>query len=168
MNMGIKGAALATVVSRMVSCVFVLWFLLGKDTKLRLRFRNMRLNKSILTRVLALGASPFFMTTSEGVMHICFNMRVLKYGGDIAVSAMTVLFSMFQFINLPLTGISQGSQPIVGFNSAPDLVSLGSRMLRVYISGCFFIGANSLYQQTYTSMREGKMCKWRYHRLKIC
>ena len=79
-------------------------------------------------------------------MHICFNMRVLKYGGDIAVSAMTVLFSMFQFINLPLTGISQGSQPIVGFNSAPDLVSLGSRMLRVYISGCFFIGANSLYQ----------------------
>ncbi len=200
MNMGIKGAALATVVSQMVSCVFVLWFLLGKDTKLRLRLRNMRLNKSILTRVLVLGASPFFMTTSEGIMHICFNMQVLKYGGDIAVSAMTILFSMFQFINLPLTGISQGSQPIVGFNygakdygrvrqtlryatiactsfslcgttlmllfpsffirlfnSDPELVSLGSRMLRVYIFGCFFIGANSLYQQTYTSMGEGKM-----------
>ena len=160
----------------------------------------MKLKKEILTRVLVLGASPFFMTTPEGVMHICFNMQVLKYGGDIAVGAMTILFSMFQFINLPLTGIAQGSQPIVSFNYGakeygrvkqtlgyaivactafslcgttlmvlfpsffirlfnrdPELVNLGSRMLRVYISGCFFIGANSLYQQTYTSMGEGKM-----------
>ncbi|MCI8888364.1 MAG: MATE family efflux transporter [Hungatella sp.] len=200
LNMGIKGAALATVVSQMVSCVFVMWFLLGKNTKLCLRLKNMRIKKGILTRVLVLGASPFFMTTSEGIMHICFNMQVLKYGGDLAVSAMTILFSMFQFINLPLTGVAQGSQPIVSFNygagdygrvkktlryaiiactafslcgttlmllfpaffirlfnSDPALVSLGARMLRVYIFGCFFIGANSLYQQTYTSMGEGRM-----------
>lgn len=200
MNLGIKGAALATVVSQLVSCVFVLQFLMGKNTKLRLCLKTMKLKKEILTRVLVLGASPFFMTTSEGVMHICFNMQVLKYGGDIAVGAMTILFSMFQFINLPLTGIAQGSQPIVSFNYGakeygrvkqtlgyaivactafslcgttlmvlfpsffirlfnrdPELVNLGSRMLRVYISGCFFIGANSLYQQTYTSMGEGKM-----------
>lgn len=200
LNMGIKGAALATVVSQMVSCVFVMWFLLGKNTKLCLRLKNMRIKKGILTRVLVLGASPFFMTTSEGIMHICFNMQVLKYGGDLAVSAMTILFSMFRFINLPLTGVAQGSQPIVSFNygagdygrmkktlryaiiactafslcgttlmllfpaffirlfnSDPALVSLGARMLRVYIFGCFFIGANSLYQQTYTSMGEGRM-----------
>lgn len=200
MGMGIKGAALATVVSQMISCIFVLWFLTGKNTKLRLRLRTMRIDKTVITRVLILGASPFFMSTSEGVMHICFNMQVLKYGGDLAVGAMTILFSMFQFINLPLTGISQGSQPIVSFNYGardygrvrqtlqlatvactlfslcgttlmmlfpaffirlfnrdPQLVELGARMLRVYISGCFFIGANSLYQQTYTSMGEGKM-----------
>ncbi len=200
MNMGIKGAALATVVSQLISCVFVLQFLLGKNTKLRLGMKTMKLKKDVLTRILVLGASPFFMTTSEGVMHICFNMQVLKYGGDIAVGAMTILFSMFQFINLPLMGISQGSQPIVSFNygageygrvrktlryaiiactafslwgttlmllfpsffirlfnTDPELVSLGAGMLRVYISGCFFIGANSLYQQTYTSMGEGKM-----------
>lgn len=200
MDMGIKGAALATVVSQAISCVFVLCFLTGKTTKLRLRLGNMKLDKTILGRVLVLGASPFFMTTSEGIMHICFNMQVLKYGGDLAVGAMTILFSMFQFINLPLTGIAQGSQPIVSFNYGakdykrvrqtlgyavigctsfslcgtalmllfpaffirlfnrdPQLVELGARMLRVYISGCFFIGANSLYQQTYTSMGEGKM-----------
>ena len=133
-------------------------------------------------------------------MQICFNVQMLKYGGDLAVSAMTILFSMFQFVNLPLTGVAQGSQPIISFNygakeygrmretlklamrvclafslctttlmmlfpsffirlfnSEPELVTLGSRMLRVYIAGCFFIGANTLYQQTYTSMGEGKM-----------
>lgn len=200
MGMGIKGAALATVVSQAISCIFVLDFLTGKSTKLRLKLRNMKLDKTILGRVLVLGVSPFFMTTSEGIMHICFNIQVLKYGGDLAVGAMTILFSMFQFINLPLTGIAQGSQPIVSFNYGakdygrvrqtlgyaviactsfslcgtalmmlfpsffirlfnkdPRLVELGAGMLRVYISGCFFIGANSLYQQTYTSMGEGKM-----------
>lgn len=200
MDMGIRGAALATVVSQMVSCIFVFWFLLGRRTRLRLRLRNMRPDTSVMKQILTLGAAPFFMTTSEGVMHICFNMQVLKYGGDLAVSAMTILFSMFQFINLPLTGIAQGSQPIVSFNygakaygrvrdilkhavlaaavfsfcgtvlivlfpgffirifnSDPELVRLGARMLRVYISGCFFIGANTIYQQSYTSLGEGKM-----------
>lgn len=198
MDMGIRGAALATVVSQMVSCIFVFRFLLGRRTRLRLC--NMRPDTSVMKQILTLGAAPFFMTTSEGVMHICFNMQVLKYGGDLAVSAMTILFSMFQFINLPLTGIAQGSQPIVSFNygakaygrvrdtlkhavlaaavfsfcgtvlivlfpgffirifnSDSKLVRLGARMLRVYISGCFFIEANTIYQQSHTSLGEGKM-----------
>jgi len=82
LNMGIKGAALATVVSQMASCIFVLYFLLGKKTKLRLRIKNMKLCKTILVRVFVLGASPFFMTTSEGIMHICFNMQVLRSLGN--------------------------------------------------------------------------------------
>ena len=198
-QMGIAGAALATVLSQMVSCLFVLWFLLGKRTQIRLRVKAMRLKKAVFQKILVLGASPFFMSTSEGVMQICFNTQMLKFGGDLAVSALTILFSMFQFINLPLTGIAQGSQPIVSFNygakdygrvrqtlryalaactafslcgtilmllfpsffirlfnTDPELVELGSRMLRVYIAGCFFIGANTLYQQTYTSLGEGK------------
>ena len=199
-GMGIAGAALATVLAQMVSCAFVLWFLLGKRTQIRLRVKKLRLKRAPFQRVMALGASPFFMSTSEGIMQICFNVQMLKYGGDLAVSAMTILFSMFQFVNLPLTGVAQGSQPIISFNygakeygrmretlryamrvclafslctttlmmlfpsffirlfnSDPELVELGSKMLRVYICGCFFIGANSLYQQTYTSMGEGKM-----------
>lgn len=200
MDMGIRGAALATVLSQLVSCLFVLRFLTGKRTGLRLRLKDLKLRKETFAKILALGASPFFMPVSEGVMQICFNMQMLKYGGDLAVSAMTILFSLFQFINLPLTGIAQGSQPIVSynfgagnygrvretmkyaasacifvsfcgtalmllfpaafislFNSDPDLTALGAPMLRVYISGSFFIGAYMLYQQTYTALGEGRL-----------
>lgn len=108
-HMGIAGAALATVLAQMVSCIFVLCFLLGKRTQIRLRLKKMRLKTGPFKRVMILGASPFFMTSSEGVMQICFNVQMLKYGGDLAVSAMTILFSMFQFVNLPLTGVAQGS-----------------------------------------------------------
>jgi len=116
LDMGVEGAALATVVSQMFSFGWVMFFVFGKRNQLRVRLHNLKPQWSIMKRMLALGITPFFFSASEGVMHISFNMQVLKYGGDLAVGAMTVLFSMFQFLLLPIEGITQGSQPIISFN----------------------------------------------------
>ncbi|MEH2935343.1 MATE family efflux transporter [Acutalibacter sp. JLR.KK004] len=116
LHMGVAGAALATVLSQMASFVWVLMFLFGKKTALRIRPKNMRPNWAILKRIMLLGAAPCFMSASEGVLHICFNNQVLACGGDVAVSAMTILFTMFQVVLLPIEGIAQGSQPIISYN----------------------------------------------------
>lgn len=116
MNMGVAGAALATVISQLASFVWVLVFLLGKKPTLRIRVENMRPDWRILKQIIILGSAPFFMSASEGVLHVCFNRQVYAYGGDLAVSAMTILFSMFQFVLLPVEGVAQGSQPIIGYN----------------------------------------------------
>ena len=116
LDMGVKGAALATVISQMVSFAWVMLFVFGKKNQLRVRMINLRPRWSILKRMLSLGITPCFFSASEGIMHICFNMQVLKYGGDLAVGAMTVMFSMFSFLLLPIEGVTQGSQPIISFN----------------------------------------------------
>lgn len=116
MNMGVAGAALATIISQFASFVWVLAFLLGKKPSLRIRVENMRPDWRILKQIIILGSAPFFMSASEGVLHVCFNRQVYAYGGDLAVSAMTILFSMFQFVLLPVEGVAQGSQPIIGYN----------------------------------------------------
>lgn len=116
MDMGVAGAALATVISQFASFVWVLAFLMSKKPTLRIRRENMRPDWRILKQIIILGSAPFFMSASEGVLHVCFNRQVYAYGGDLAVSAMTILFSMFQFILLPVEGVAQGSQPIIGYN----------------------------------------------------
>jgi len=116
MNMGVAGAALATVTSQFASFVWVLAFLMGNKPALRVRRENLRPDWKILKQIIILGSAPFFMSASEGVLHVCFNRQVYAYGGDLAVSAMTILFSMFQFVLLPVEGVAQGSQPIIGYN----------------------------------------------------
>lgn len=116
LNMGVAGAAIATVLSQGVSALWVLRFLSGSKTLLRLRLPYIRWNTSIMKPVLALGASPFFMTSTEGLLMISFNTQLLLFGGDIAVSAMTILNSMFMFILLPSQGIAMGAQPILSYN----------------------------------------------------
>ena len=116
LDMGVEGAALATVVSQFASFVWVMAFMFGKRNRLRVRTANLAPRRDVLGPMLALGITPFFFSASEGVMHACFNAQVLKYGGDMAVGAMTILFSMFQFLLLPIEGITQGSQPIISFN----------------------------------------------------
>ncbi|MDO4292673.1 MAG: MATE family efflux transporter [Eubacteriales bacterium] len=115
-GMGVRGAALATVISQAVSAVWVIAFLLGKKSFLRIRRRNLRLNGKILMPCVALGLSPFVMQASESVITVCFNSSLLKYGGDIAVGAMTILSSVMQFSMLPLQGLAQGAQPISSYN----------------------------------------------------
>lgn len=116
MNMGVAGAALATIISQFASFAWVLVFLLGKKPALRIRAENLRPDWIILKKIIMLGSAPFFMSASEGILHVCFNRQVYSYGGDLAVSAMTILFSMFQFVLLPVEGVAQGSQPIIGYN----------------------------------------------------
>ena len=115
-HMGVRGAALATILSQALSCIWVLCFLFGKKTVLRLKKRYMTDKKEILLPCLALGSSVFIMQSSESVISVCFNSSLLKYGGDIAVGAMTILTSVMQFAMLPLQGLGQGAQPIISYN----------------------------------------------------
>ncbi len=115
-GMGVRGAALATILSQALSCVWVLCFLFGKKTILKLKKKYMPLRKEIILPCLALGSSVFIMQSSESVISVCFNSSLLKYGGDIAVGAMTILTSVMQFAMLPLQGLGQGAQPIISYN----------------------------------------------------
>ena len=116
LNMGVRGAALATVISQGVSCVWVVSFLMGKKTSLRLKAQNMRIDMKLLAPCIALGLSAFIMQSTESIISVCFNSSLLKYGGDIAVGAMTILTSVMQFAMLPLQGLAQGAQPISSYN----------------------------------------------------
>lgn len=116
LNMGVRGAAFATIVSQAISMIWVLSFLLGKKTQLKIKVKNMGFNKKIILPCIALGTSPFIMQASESVIAVCFNSSLLKYGGDIAVGAMTILTSVMQFSMLPMQGLAQGAQPITSYN----------------------------------------------------
>lgn len=116
LGMGVRGAAAATVLSQAASCIWVLSFLLGKKTFLRIRAKYMRLNPKVFLPCIALGLATFIMQASESVISVCFNSSLLSYGGDIAVGAMTILTSVMQFAMLPLQGLGQGAQPIISYN----------------------------------------------------
>ena len=114
--MDVRGAALATIISQALSCVWVVWFLCGKKTTLKIRKKNIGLHPKIVLPCVALGTSVFVMQASESVISVCFNSSLQRYGGDIAVGAMTILTSVMQFAMLPLQGLGQGAQPIISYN----------------------------------------------------
>lgn len=200
LHMDVAGAAIATVISQFVSCVWVMKFLLGKKTTIQIKKEYFKFDLDIMKRVLGLGFSPFFMSATEGILQVSFNRQLLFFGGDLAVSSMTIMLSMNQILQLPMEGIAQGTQPIISYNygakqydrvkkaislamkvsliysivgvllmefvpqvfvqlfsNDPELIELASRMLRVYIFGFIIMGANSTYQQSYTSLGFGKI-----------
>lgn len=116
LKMGVRGAALATILSQGISCAWVIFFLRGEKTFLRLKKENLLPGFRLLLPCIALGAAAFIMQASESVISVCFNSSLLKYGGDLAVGAMTILSSVMQFAMLPLQGIAQGAQPITSYN----------------------------------------------------
>ena len=115
-DMGVAGAAWATVISQAVGAVWILRFLTGKKTILRLTPGAMRLQGRILLPCMALGTSSFVMISTEGILSVSFTSSLAKYGGDVAVGAMTVLTSVNQLISMPLMGICAGGQPLISFN----------------------------------------------------
>lgn len=115
-HMGVRGAAMATIISQGVSALWCVRFLSGKKSHLRLQGKNMGLNAGIILPCIALGLSPFVMQASESIISVCFNSSLLRYGGDVAVGAMTICTSVMQFAMLPLQGIGQGAQPISSYN----------------------------------------------------
>lgn len=134
LDMGVRGAALATILSQALSCVWVVSFLCGKKTLLRLKPQNFLVSPGIILPCLALGSATFIMQASESVISVCFNASLLGYGGDLAVGAMTILTSVMQFAMLPLTGIAQGAQPILSYNYGaknPDRVRKTFKLLLV-------------------------------------
>ena len=198
-NMGVAGAALATIISQFVSFLWVMKFLLSDKSTIKIKKEYLKIDLPIIKRILELGISPFFMNSTEGILQVCFNRQLLFFGGDIAVSSMTIMASLAQILFFPMEGIAQGSQPIISFNygakkynrvkeaiklvikvsltfsivmvtlmeifpqvfvglftSDPKLMELGCQMLRVYVFGYIIMGANSTFQQSYTSLGEGK------------
>ena len=115
-NMGVKGAAIATVLSQAVSAVWILKFLTGKKTILKLKASNLKLIPSVILPCLGLGVSTFVMLTTESILSISFTSSLARYGGDVAVGAMTVLTSINQLITMPLSGVCQGGQPLISYN----------------------------------------------------
>ena len=116
LDMGVKGAALATIISQAVSALWVLRFLTGNMTVLKIRRRHLKIDFKVLLPCLALGLSPFIMQSTESILIVSFNTSLLKYGGDLAVGAMTILSSVMQFSMLPLSGLTQGAAPIISYN----------------------------------------------------
>ena len=116
LGMGVRGAALATVLSQAASALWVLRFLTGKKTRWRLKRENLRVSAQVVLPCIALGLSPFVMQSTESLIAICFNSSLLRYGGDMAVGTMTVLTSIMQFSHMPLQGLTQGAQPIMSYN----------------------------------------------------
>ena len=115
-RMGVRGAALATIISQAISTIVVIRFLTGKKTVIKIKKCYMKLEKEIILPCIALGVAPFIMQASESFIIVCFNSSLLKYGGDVAVGAMTILSSVMQFSSLPLQGLGQGAQPISSYN----------------------------------------------------
>lgn len=135
-DMGVKGAALATIISQAVSCIWVISFLCGKKTILRIKKENFKIDFRLVLPCIALGLAAFVMQSSESVISVCFNSSLLKYGGDIAVGAMTILTSVMQFAMLPMMGIAQGAQPITGYNFGAGNVGRVKKTFRLLLTVC--------------------------------
>ena len=116
LNMGVKGAALATVISQMISAAWIMRFLTGEKTILKLKKKNMKPEKRIILPCLALGISSFVMISTESLLSVSFTSSLARYGGDVAVGAMTVMASLNQLITMPLQGVCQGGQPLISYN----------------------------------------------------
>lgn len=200
LHMGVQGAALATVIAQTASAAWAVAFLLGKKTKLGLRWSKVRLNWGYLAPVVAIGVSPFIMQSTESLVMICFQSSLQKYGGDPAVGAVTIASSVMQTVWMPFQGLAQGAQPIVGFNygagkldrvkqtfkllcmwsagfslvmwglielfpgafvaifnNKPELVSIATWTLRVYMAGMVALGIQSACQQTFVALGQAKI-----------
>ncbi len=140
-GMGVRGAALATILSQGISCTWVVLFLRGKTTLLKLTRDSIRIRPKLALPCIALGMAPFIMQSSESVISVCFNSSLLRYGGDIAVGSMTILTSVMQFALLPLQGLSQGAQPIASYNFGARNADRVRKTFRLLLTVSFLYSA---------------------------
>jgi putative MATE family efflux protein len=116
LGLGIRGAAIATVISQAVAAAWVLFYFLGGRSQLKIRLRNLRLDPAVVTTVIAIGSPPFAMQLAASGIHAVLNNQLQKYGGDIALSATGIIWSVAFMIIMPIIGLNQGAQPIIGYN----------------------------------------------------
>ena len=156
-GMGVKGAALATVISQALSCVWVIAFLCSNKTVIKLKPRYFLPSPRIVLPSIALGTATFIMQASESVISVCFNSSLLKYGGDIAVGAMTILTSVMQFAMLPAQGIAQGAQPILSYNYGAKNADRVKQAYKLLLTACLTYsvtvwGAVMLFPKVFVSV----------------
>ena len=155
LDMGVRGAALATVIAQGCSAVWVLKFLTGRKAILRLRLRNLALGAGRVKSIVALGLSGFFMNLTNSLVQVVCNATLQAYGGDLYVGVMTIINSLREVFFMPVQGLTNGAQPVTGynygagrysrvpgllirvFNSEPEVVAAGIPALRIYF--CLFI-----------------------------
>lgn len=139
-GMGTMGAALATVISQTISAVFVICFLLGKKTKLKIKKEYLKPDIKIMMPVLALGLAPFIMQVTEAILNVSFNSSLQTYGGDVAVGAMTIATTVMQIVWIPAQGIGQGAQPIISYNyGAKNVDRVKQAVKLMFIACCVFL-----------------------------
>ena len=156
-KMGVKGAALATIISQGVSALMVLSFLFSKKSKLKINLESLKPELSIIFSCMALGLAPFIMQSTESILSICFNTSLYKYGGDTAVGAMTICSSLMMFAMMPLQGFTQGAQPIISYNYGaknPERIKKAFKILLITCFGYAFIywGVVMLFPNVFASI----------------
>lgn len=135
-GMGVKGAALATVIAQGVSTCFVIHYLIKPTSQLKLRLKNIRFERKLLLPCILLGTSPALMQLTENMVAISFNTSLQKYGGDIAVASMSILTSIMQFVMLLLPGLVQGAQPLLSYNLGAKNISRVKKTFRLLLICC--------------------------------
>ncbi|MGG2469207.1 MATE family efflux transporter [Paraclostridium bifermentans] len=156
-NMGVKGAALATISAQFVSAVWVLLFLVGKKSVLKIRKKYIVPNFKVIGPILLLGISPFIMQATESLVIISMNNNLAKYGGDLAIGAMTIMSSVMQIILLPMMGLTQGAQPIISFNYGADKLDRVRKTFKLLLVSCLVYttimwGAIMIFPQVFVSI----------------
>lgn len=137
-NMGVRGAALATVISQAVSAIWVLYFLSGKKTTLRLHWKNLAADGRIMLSILSLGIAPFIMTSTECLIQLIFNSGMLRYGDDNYVAVMSILFSLNQVLSMPMQGFAMGAQPIISYNYGAKTYERAKKTFHITFMILFF------------------------------
>ncbi len=135
-DMGVKGAALATIISQFVSALWILRFLTGKKATLKINLKYLKPNAKIILPICALGLSPFIMNITESLLSITFNTSLMRYGGDLAVGAMAILASVMQIAFLPLIGLTQGAQPIISYNLGAGNLMRVKKAFKLLLISC--------------------------------
>ncbi|GHV53725.1 MATE family efflux transporter [Spirochaetia bacterium] len=147
---GIAGAAWATIISQFISFVWVIYYFNSRHTKLRFRIRDMKLELNLSLKIMAIGFAPFAMQLAIGLVNIILNRALFQYGGDVAVSAMGIVYSIMVMIFMPLQGLNQGVQPIIGYNYGAKKYG---RVLSAYklavVSGTVFVAIGFLVVQLF-------------------
>ncbi|HBG3267038.1 TPA: MATE family efflux transporter, partial [Clostridioides difficile] len=136
-NMGVKGAALATIIAQGVSAIWVLMFLFGKKSILKIKKKYMIPKASIILPVLGLGISPFIMQSTESLVLIALNSKLQMYGGDLAVGSMAIMSSIMQILMLPNMGVTQGAQPIISYNYGSGQLDRVKKTFKLCLLSCF-------------------------------
>lgn len=150
LDMGVKGAALASVIAQFAAMLWILAFLFGKRTKLKIKKGNLIFDKKVMLTILSLGTVPFIINVSESAIIAALNTQILEFSGDLAVSAMTVAISVMQIVLIPLMGLSQGAQPILGYNYGAGNKKIVKETFKILFLAClihtlFFTGVILIY-----------------------
>lgn len=139
LDMGVQGAAIATVFSQAVSAAWVLHFLYSKKSSIRIRFCYMKLSGKIVKSISMLGVSPFIMSATESAISIVLNHGLQTYGGDLYVGSMTILQSVMQLLSIPIGGFTQGVQPIISYNFGAEKFDRVKKTAKLLISFTFLL-----------------------------